>query len=204
MRYLGVTISCDLSWERQVSQVVTRVHWGLKRLRGMQFRPGRGLRLTLVKVLLFSIIDYGLIPCSDLSGGDVTRLQTAQNACLRYVFRPGITDHMTPYFAREGILRVKDRRTFNILSSGHKIWTSHLPSYIYLGMTLMRHVHGLGTRNALILFQIPFHRSARMAASFVGTFARAFNALPAELRANFSSARLHKHLVTQMRGDRAF
>jgi hypothetical protein len=72
------------------------------RLRGMQFRPGRGLRLTLVKALLFPVLDYGLIPCSDLSGGDVARLQTAQNACLRYVFRPGLTDHMTPYFASSG------------------------------------------------------------------------------------------------------
>ncbi|KAG8212664.1 hypothetical protein J437_LFUL019450, partial [Ladona fulva] len=62
-RYLGVNISEDLSWRRQVSQVVSRVHWGLRRLRGMHFRPSAKTRLALVRSLLFPIIDYGLVAC---------------------------------------------------------------------------------------------------------------------------------------------
>jgi hypothetical protein len=38
--------------------------------------------LVLVKTLLFPILDYSLIACSDLSGQELGRLQVGQNACL--------------------------------------------------------------------------------------------------------------------------
>jgi hypothetical protein len=107
---------------------------------------------------------------------------------------------MSPFYTREGILRIKERRRLLVFVAGYGVWTSRLPSYVYLGMTLMGAVHGIGTRNAALSFLVPFHRSARMAGSFCGAFAREFNGLPSDLRRNFTRARVLRFLLGESAG----
>ncbi|XP_046391553.1 uncharacterized protein LOC124159687 [Ischnura elegans] len=195
LKYLGIFISSDLSWDKQISTTVTRVHWGIRRLKGMQFKPRKATRLVLVKSLLFPILDYSLIPCSDHTGSDMTRLQVAQNACLRYALRPGYMEHLSPHYARENILRMVERRTLLTLMAGYKVWTTRSPRYVFLGMTLMRGLHDIGTRNAPFLFQMPLQKSSRMAGSFIATFVRNFNNLPLDIRLSFTRSKVYKHIL---------
>ncbi|KAG8223106.1 hypothetical protein J437_LFUL002054 [Ladona fulva] len=201
-RYLGVTITNDLSWGRQVSQVVSRVHWGLRRLRAMHFRPPAKTRLALVRSLLFPIIDFGLVACSDLTGTDLARLQVAQNACLRFALRPGSRDHVTPLYRREKLLKVRERKAMRTVLTGVKVWKARAPGYVYANLSLLGATHDVATRNADTSIRIPFQRTSRMAGAFMTTFARQFNLLPPSLRREKGANRsklLEHYLLTMTR-----
>jgi hypothetical protein len=102
-------------------------------------------------------------------------------------------DHLTPYYRKEGILMMKERRILIILLAGHKVWTTMSPRYLYLGMTLMRSIHAYGTRNASLAFQVPCQRTARMGGSFIGTFVRNYNCLPGDIKENFRKPKIFKY-----------
>jgi hypothetical protein len=194
-RYLGVYIHQHLSWEEQFSRAIRRVHWGLRQLRGMVYFPPARLRLRLVQALLFPILDYCLLPGTDCSAGELARLQVAQNACLRYAVRPGPREHMTPWYARLGLLKMKERRTFFVISTGLDVLRCREPAYLSARLCTMGEAHGRDTRRRGTSVLIPGHRSARMSGSFAASFARLFNALPEGMTENLSRRKLRQHLA---------
>lgn len=195
LKYLGIIIEEELKWSRQVSQTISRVHWGLRRLRGMQYRPDKRTKMTLVKTLLFPILDYCMVACSDLTGEDVRRLQVAQNACMRYALRPAWDDHVTPLYVKERVLKFKERKALLLLLSGLKVWREKVPQYVYVNLGLLGHQHQVNTRHADVTFTFPHHRSSRMASSFLVSFARGFNSLPARIKADPTRPRLLRYFL---------
>lgn len=197
LKYLGIYITPDLSWDKEVSATISKVHWGIRRLKGMQFKPGSKTKLILFKTLLQPTLDYCLVPCSDMSGEDIHRLQVAQNACVRYALRPGRMEHMTPYYYQHGILKIKERKILLMITLGNKIRINKVPRYIYINFSLLGKYHDINTRNAGKLFIIPPHCTSRMAGSFIVTFASQFNSLPSDIRDNPTKTKLQKYLLNR-------
>jgi hypothetical protein len=195
-RYLGVYIHEHLSWDEHFPRAIRRVHWGLRQLRGMvYFPPPARLGLRLVQALLFPIHDYCLLPGTDCSARELARLQVAQNACLRYDVRPGPRDHMTPWYARLGLLKMKERRTFFVLSTGLDVLRCREPAYLSARLCTMGEALGRDTRRRGTSVLYLGHRTARMSGSFAASFARLFNALPEGMTENLSRRKLRQHLA---------
>jgi hypothetical protein len=60
----------------------------------------------------------------------INRMQDAQNNAMRYMFHAKPREHITPYYAKEQWLRIKERRDLQIRIRSHKILHGYAPCYL--------------------------------------------------------------------------
>jgi hypothetical protein len=128
---LGVTMDCTLSWKTYVSNISAQIFASLAQFkRNFSFMP-HNIRKRVVQSLLFPIIDYGLILCTNMSKETSSQLQRAQNACIRFVCQARVSDHVTPLYSQLGWLKIEERQTLAIALLIWKIMKYQVSPYLF-------------------------------------------------------------------------
>lgn len=182
VKNLGLTFDSNLSWNAQVINVgkkVFRKFHSLNRLK--RFLPLKTKKL-LCTSLIFPTIEYGGIVFSNISGTLLSKLQTYQNACVRYIFGLRKYDHVSDPRRSLMWLTVEKRLELQTLCLLWKILNEEsVPSYLHSSFHSLHSQHSHHTRSQHLL-DIPLHRTDFMGKSFSVNAARLWNQLPTELR----------------------
>jgi hypothetical protein len=179
---LGLRMSNDLSWRVQVDNVYRKVFQCLYKFKRLCFNPPIHIRKLMVTSLVLPIIDYANVAYCDLNNELTDRLQKAQNACIRYIYKLPWDQHVTPYYKELGLLKIKERMEFNVLKLAVKVHKYKQPEYLFERYTRLSNVHVRNTRFANITLQLPIHRTVVYNKSFHVSSIRLFNFLERELR----------------------
>ena len=132
VKNLGVYLDQTLSGELWVRHVCRRVFALLNRFYrcGATFLPPAARR-TLVNTLILPIFDYGGPLHVDLTVDRENRLQRAQNSSVRFAYRLRRRFALTPIFKDWGLMRLADRRKWQLLVLFYKsVVRDGGPSYI--------------------------------------------------------------------------
>lgn len=96
-RNLGVLMQSNLSWNMHVSNISSRVHGVLYKLKHQKNALSTSLRIKLVTTLIFPIIDYCCVVYNDITAELNVKLQRLINCTIRFIFNLKQDVHITPY-----------------------------------------------------------------------------------------------------------
>ena len=113
-----------------ISQIISRVHGDLKRLRFHAHFLSHNLKKQLVSALIFPHFDYCCLAFYDLPGYLKLKLQRLQNHLIRFIFRLRKDTALEPFAKRLNWLSISDRRKYFMFIFLHKIFTIERPSYL--------------------------------------------------------------------------
>ena len=129
---LGITLSSTLDFVTHSKTVVSKVHRSLFSLNHFRHSLSKQLRVQLVQSLIFPIFDYAAAVYLRVDTTRNKKLQTAQNACIRFVIGNIPFDaHVTPYRLQLGWLSVQRRREHLTGSLAYKIIATSTPDYLF-------------------------------------------------------------------------
>ena len=94
---LGVLMNSAMTWETQIVSVSNKIKTVLYRLRRISAFTNTDTRCKLTQTLIFPLLDYCSAIYGDLSGRLDSKLQTAFNSCVRYVYDLDWRTHITPH-----------------------------------------------------------------------------------------------------------
>ncbi|KAI5725952.1 hypothetical protein M8J77_022060 [Diaphorina citri] len=115
-RNLGIIFDKSLCWVDEVSKIRKRVFgalWTLKRIKNFTTQNSK---LLLVKSYILPILEYCAPLLNNITLEQSTRLQRAQNACVRFIYHVRRREHITPYYNKARLLKLEDRRKILTLS----------------------------------------------------------------------------------------
>lgn len=121
VKYLGVTIASNLSWDAQVAAVTRKVWAVLYQLKMCSHLLPQTLRSRLITTLAFPHIDYCSAVFTDITSELDLKLYRVTNACLRFVYGVRRDQHITPYYKRSRWLKVTRRREYFVGCLLHNI-----------------------------------------------------------------------------------
>jgi hypothetical protein len=91
---LGVAFSYDLNWGDHVSTICRKVHGALAGLRRLADVTLIAVRMRLVVALVITFFIYCDCVYFTLNSYLLSKLTVALNACVRYVYRRRLLDHI--------------------------------------------------------------------------------------------------------------
>ena len=137
-------------------------------------------RSNLITTLIFPLFDYCAALYGDLTGILDTKLQTALNSCVRYVFGLGCREHITPYRHQLGWLTARNRRLYLSSRLLHKTLITSSPPYLSDLFEFHEPIHPSRREGPQIKIQFTF--SQQLMDSFSVHTAKFWNSLPASMR----------------------
>jgi hypothetical protein len=131
VRNLGLYVDRSLTWETQVSRVVSRVYGTLSLLSRLKRYMPRGLRMYLVRSLIVPIFLYSdIVYFPSLTRTAFRRLELAFNACIRYIFDLRYNDHVSEYEGEILGCNLFTHIEINLAVFIHRIHLSSMPPYL--------------------------------------------------------------------------
>lgn len=189
VKNLGLRIMKNLSWSDQVDYIHKRVFQCLYQFRRLSFNPQERVRRMLVSSLVLPLFDYACVAFCDLNKTNLNKLQRAQNACIRFIFKLRLDQHVTEFYKRLGILKIKERLEYNILSLAYKTLKRQEPIYLFKKYNIMKNIHLRLTRFGETTLQFPRHRTVIYTNSFHCQSIRLLNSLENNVK-NVNSEKL--------------
>lgn len=198
VKNLGVFFMSNLSWRRHVLSLSKSVHFTLFRLKFNKAALSPELRATLIKTLIFPILDYCCLVYVDLTDELNTVLQRLLNYCIRFIFDLRRDDHISPYRKRLGWLTVEARRLYFMGVLTFNILKGNAPPYLIELFPLARPVGRPSRQVSPETFLIPLHRTTSFRKSFVLSAMYFWHSLPAPVTSSTSLAVFKKNLLAHL------
>jgi len=114
-RHLGVTLDCNISLERHVTNISKTAYYHLNTI----WRIRRYLEQGHTKQLVHTLVISRIVCCNsllnELSAAVVEKLQRDQNCCARVILIRPKRDHATPMLLARQLLPFNSRITFKTL-----------------------------------------------------------------------------------------
>ncbi|KAL1453849.1 hypothetical protein WDU94_010159 [Cyamophila willieti] len=177
-RNLGVIFNCDFTWGDHVSHVRKKVFGVLWRLKRSSDFFSLATRSAIIRSYVLPHFDYCSSVIYNMSLEQKTRLQRAQNACVRFVYKARLREHITPYFNRLGLMKLEDREKILLLNITYKILSSESPPYLSSKYTFRSEVSSRETRAHPLSLQIPISHTTSYQNSFLTSSINLWNSLP--------------------------
>lgn len=128
----------------------------------------------------FSFFDYCAQSLGELDGKSDSELQKALNSCVRYVFKIGWRERVTPFRLKLGWMTARNRRLFLASRLLHKTILNERPQYLN---NLFKFVErSRPTRQIGEQLIIPFATSKSFFSSFQVVTSKFWNSLPNTIR----------------------
>jgi len=157
--------------------LVQKVFSSLAQLRrAVSFIPSN-IRKTLVSSLIMPYLDYCSVLLTDIPDGNNLKLQRLQNACVRFITGASRYEHITPYYAELGMLKLHDRRTLAVAVIIFKIIVTKTPSYLFGKFKFTSSNNLCLTRSSKMQLVIPIHRTEKFHLSFLIQSSKIWNEL---------------------------
>jgi len=179
---LGLRMNEIFTWKDQVEYIHKKVYQCIYRFKRLCFKPSIEIKKLLVSRLVFPVFDYANLAYCDLNDQLVSKLQRAQNACIRYIFNLKLDEHVTSYYLQLKWLKVKERMQYGTMCLLFKILKVKKPDYLYETYETMQNVHGRQTRFGSTTLQFPLHRTMFYNNSFHVQSIRLMNSLEDEIK----------------------
>lgn len=164
---LGVIFDSTLSWRQHSTNVIRKVFSSLAQARRSFDCLPTSVRIRIVQCLILPQIDYGSLLFTDMSKTLLSKLQKAENACIRFCTNASRFEHITPYYVKLGLLKLVDRRVVFNASLVWKVIKKNQPEYL-------REMFKFSARHCDRLV-IPQHRTSKYSDSFCVTSCRIYN-----------------------------
>ena len=199
VRDLGVTLDCQLTFKKHISNLTRASYFHLRRLRVIRRSVSSSVFTTLVHAFVSSRIDY----CNSLLIGlpktRLAPLQSVLNTAARLIARLPRYSHISAFMVKElHWLPLHARIQFKVLSVIFKAQRGLGPKYILptilrpLSASSYRPLRSAGRFDMLV----PRSRTATMQSrSFTSTGPSLWNALPHSTRSSFLSGSLSSSLA---------
>ena len=123
---LGVTIDSTLQFKDMIDEVTKNCYYKLNRLQNMKKSLDGKIRLTLIKSLIISKLDYCNFLYSHAPNYLIQRLQKCLNAAVRFVFNVRKSARITPYLKSAHILPIRSRIDYKLCYYAYKILIHHI------------------------------------------------------------------------------
>lgn len=194
VKYLGVTIANNLSWEVHVTNVTKKIRTVLYQLKLCGHLIPQSLKSRLMSTLIFPHVDYCCTALTDITADLGLKLYRAINACLKFIYDVKRDQHITPYYKKSSWLKVTTRRQYFVGCLIRNIIVTHQPYTLYSSLVFRAERIGRITRaesNSLIIPQCRtelFKRSFRFVAS------KFWNGLPMRIRDARTAAEFKRRL----------
>jgi hypothetical protein len=174
VRNLGIIMDENLTWTAHTNDVVKKVHFRLKNLSTFRHVLKEDIKNNLVKALIQPLFDYGDVVYYNSFQYNKTKLQKAQNNCIRFIANIRRYDHISEHRKRLGFHTLETRRKIRYYTFIHKVFSSKSPSYLFARFTFFANIHSYRTRDVNVLW-IPPHFSGLMTSSFTVTASELWN-----------------------------
>ena len=121
-KYLGVTITSNLSWAVHIEQIIKKASSKLWSLRRKMRHCTSATKLTAYKSLIRPLLEYADIVWDPHSQSLIHQLEGLQKKSLRFIYNSyGIDSHVTPLYAASGVPILSCRRKVKRLKFLHNI-----------------------------------------------------------------------------------
>ena len=143
-KFLGLTITENMSWKPHISETALRVSRSIGILSKLRQVFPRYIILTLYYSLIMPHLTYHLI----IWGHENEKLYKLQKKAIRLVTNTSRHSHTTPLFKSLHLLNLPDIHSLMLLKLYYKFLQNDLPEY-FRSMTFSQtcHVHNHETRN---------------------------------------------------------
>ncbi|XP_029677189.1 uncharacterized protein LOC115243994 [Formica exsecta] len=199
VKYLGVWIANNLSWDLQVSHITNKVRSTLHQLKLCRHLIPDTLKIKLVVSLIYPHIDYCCAILTDITAELNLKLYRAMNACMRFIFCIKIDEHISPYYTRLRWLKVDKRREYLVACLLFNILKYQQPDLLYRLFSIKVCSSSRSMRSAEDLLSVPQCRTELYRRSYRLSAIRLWNRLPLNLRNESSSVvfknGLYAHLL---------
>lgn len=128
---LGVKIDSDLSMKRQIGDVRRKAYWTLSNLGNFGYFLTEDLKISMVKTLILSKLDYCNALYAGINKSEVRKLSDTIDSAIRFIFN--IKDwavDLKEYYKKTHILPVELRIKYKVCLLVHKALEGSSPPYI--------------------------------------------------------------------------
>ena len=143
IKYLGIHISHDLRWNKQVESTRAKANQKLGFLRRNIRVASPHLKTQLYNTIVRSTLEYAATVWSPYESKHTERLEGVQRRAARWVLnRHRRTESVTAMLVHLAWLTLAQRRTYNRLVMLYKIRSNMFPT-LFLSTVATRHIHNL-------------------------------------------------------------
>ncbi|KAK3929796.1 Putative ABC transporter ATP-binding protein MG015 [Frankliniella fusca] len=178
---LGLTIDCNLTWEKAAEITCSKSIAALHSLRRNKDMLPTSIRKYLVECLIFPILDYCQIVTFGMLFKAAERLQKIQNACARFIFDVPRDAHISPFLNKLNWLSIAQRRNFQTLCLLKKVLLYKSPVYLCDKFTFVSEVHDRRLREHKHQLRLPIHSTDKERGSFWVASVILWNQLPSNV-----------------------
>lgn len=192
-RNLGIIMDAELRFERHIAESIRNCFYRLKVLYKARPFLSEELRTLLVETLILSKLNYvDTVYGPRLFSRSERVIQRLQNACTRFCFDIPRRSHVTPYYNKHNILKMKARRRLHLACLMFRITMSKAPSYLYNKLEWRHERDRRIGRLCTPQLSIPHHRTSAFRGSFRYAATKCWNNIPPPIKhcTNSSTFRL--------------
>ncbi|KAJ1524288.1 hypothetical protein ONE63_010800 [Megalurothrips usitatus] len=175
VKYLGVILDNTLNWSPYCVSTINKVFQTMAIVRRNFCYLPTDVRKKIVECLLFPIFDYALPVLTDLSSALCSKLQVAQNACIRFITNVPKWEHITPSYSQLQYLKILERRTLALAVIVWKVIKFKNPKYLFEFFSDVQSSNVRHGRSSVQRLVIPQHRTTTFTNSFTVTSCRLWN-----------------------------
>lgn len=199
VKNLGVHISSDLTWNRQVSQISTNVHYALNRLKYRGSSLPSPIKLMLVNSLIIPHFDYACLVFNDATEYLETKLQRLQNVALRFVYNLRRDASLATFRKKAHWLTTRERRNYFLGALTYQVLNSSQPFYLNQKFEAVDPAIRRSGRQLSSSFKLPICRTDLFARCFWVTAIKNWDSLPDHVKLSPSihsfKSTLMNHLI---------
>lgn len=175
-KYLGITITPDLKWDRHISAVCQKANNTLAFLRRNLRVHSTKLKSTAYLTLVRPLVEYGCTVWDPYTAGCINQIEMVQRRAARYVLnRYRNTSSVSEMLQQLGWCTLQRRREIHRLSTIYNMHYSLVDfdtiNYIHPATRLTRNAHPLG-------YTVPRSRTQQHQQSFFPRTVQQWNSLP--------------------------
>lgn len=182
VKYLGVIVANNLSWEKQMASTTGRIRSVLYRLKLCRHLFPANLRLRLITSLILPYVDYCCAAYTDMTAECNRKLYRAINQCVRFVLDIWTDTHITPYYNQLRMLKVDARRNYFIGRQLYNLLRNKQPVLLAENFDFRGKRSYRATRTPSDMLELPQCRTECYKRSFRLASIRFWNCLPSHLR----------------------
>ena len=184
IRNLGAVFDDTLSMTTHVNTITKGIYYHLRRIKTIRSHLDHDTCAKVINATITSRLDFNNSLLVGLPNKTLSKLQVAQNCSARLLKGVRRRDHITPVLKELHWLPVAERVMFKMLSMVFKaLSVPSAPAYLREMLTLYRQSRQLRSRNDTSRLTTTRTRNSYGERSFSCQVSRAWNLLPADIRA---------------------
>lgn len=198
-KYLGILIDKHLSFEPHINALWAKLSRSVGIMSKLKHLLPSKTLLQLYYTMVHPRLLYGLVVWGSTYKSYINKLGILQNKAVRIVAGGNWSDHVTPFYKKLNILKIKDLYNYEIAKFMHKYHNKSLPGTFATYLKKCNNVYSRTTRNAVNhdCYFVPRYNTSKLQRCIKYTGVKIWNSVSTEIRkTSFNSfKRKYKNVV---------